>query len=148
MGQGRSSCCSPRHPHLPLASHLQKDGNHGAWLGGRSVQASPLSVLADQLHREGSRGGQKRRWKRGGEEIALPRSCGLQRHPAPLGTIRDPSKDDVGEVWSRVSELASGAWPCHLYQQLGLEAWDRVGDRWGERGSAGDRDREKIMNGF
>lgn len=110
VGQGRSGCCSPRpHPHLPPASHLQKDGNHSAWLAGRSVQASPFSILANQLHREGSRGGQKHWWDRGSEETALPWSRGLQRHAAPLGTIRDPSKDDVGEVWSRVSGFASGA---------------------------------------
>lgn len=147
-GQGTSRGCSSLRPHahLPLASHLQQDREHGAGLGGRSVQAPPLSVLADQLQRKGSRGGQKRGRERGGEETSLPRSRGLQRHPAPLGTLRDPSKDHVGEVRPRISGLASGAQPCHLYQQLGLEAWDR-----GREGRTMVRrrfgDREKKTNG-
>lgn len=132
--------------HLPLASHLQQDREHGAGLGGRSVQAPPLSVPADQLQREGSRGGQKRGRERGGEETSLPRSQGLQRHPAPLGTLRDPSKDHVGEMRPRISGLASGAQPCHLYQQLGLEAWDRGREgRTMVRRTVGDR--EKKTNG-
>lgn len=47
-------------PHLALASHLQKDWDHRAGLGGCPVQVPPPSVLANQLQREGSSGRQKR----------------------------------------------------------------------------------------
>ncbi|CAK7309379.1 hypothetical protein VULLAG_LOCUS14643 [Vulpes lagopus] len=39
------------------------DWDYGTGLGGRSVQAMPLSILANQLQREGARGGQKCGWQ-------------------------------------------------------------------------------------
>lgn len=53
----------------------------------------------------------------------------------------------MGEVQQRISRVASGPQPCHLYQQLGLEAWDR-----GEAGRTmvrlRFRDTEKRMISF
>lgn len=57
---GAASAPPQAQPHLALASHLQKDRDHSAGLGGRPVQVPPPSVLANQLQREGSSGRQKR----------------------------------------------------------------------------------------
>lgn len=91
------------------------------------MQVPSPSVLANQLQREGPRSRQKSGRKRGYEETSLSGSPGLQRHLAQLGSLWDPSKDDVGEMRQRIFRAASGAQPCHFYQQLGLETWDQGG---------------------
>lgn len=126
---GRAAPRLPGAAHLRPKAHLQQDRDRGAGLRGRPAQVPPPSVLANQLQREGPHEGQKRGWKRGHEEPALRGSPGLQGRPAQLSTPRDPSKDDVGEARQRVFGAAPAVQPCHLHQQLGLEAWPGGGDR-------------------
>lgn len=111
-------------------AHLQQDRGHPAGLGGRPVQVPPAAVPAQQLQKEGPRGGQQRGWKRGHQETSLQGSPGLQGHPAQLGALRNPSKHDVGEVGQRPLPAAAGVQPCHLHQQLGQETWDRGREKW------------------
>lgn len=145
-GGGRSGGSRAlRAPAAPSpAAHLQEDRDHRAGLGGRPVQVPPAAVPAQQLQREGPRGGQKRGWKRSHQETSLRGSPGLQGHPAQLGALRNPSEHDVGEVGQRPLP-AAGVQPCHLHQQLGPETWA------GGRGDSGLRESEsgeKRMNGF
>lgn len=71
----------------------------------------------------------------------------LQRHPTQLLTLQDPSKDDVGETRERISRVSSRTKPCHFYQQLGLETWDREAEE-GTGICLRFGDRKKRMNSF